>query len=247
MLYLNFSKANAKLAKLQTLLGKRVYSFDTLSGGENCPYAKECQSQVVFNGEAFRIQDGIHTKFRCFSASQEVLFPAVRNARLQNSQLRMIAAESVDKMVETVLFQLPANCEVLRIHVAGDMSTQNYFDGWIKVAQSRPDVIFYAYTKSLPFWVKRLGEIPHNLRLTASFGGWKDELIEKHNLPYAKVIFSEDMACGLPIDHDDSHAYNGGNSFALLLHGVQPKDTEAARALKVLKGNGSYSRGVVNA
>ena len=47
---------------------------------------------------------------------------------------------------------------------------------------------------------------------------------------------------GLPIDHDDSHAALNGGSFALLLHGTQPKDSDASKALKALKGKGSYSR-----
>jgi len=60
-------------------------------------------------------------------------------------------------------------------------------------------------------------------------------------------VFSEAEAVdlGLFIDHDDSHAANPtwrDESFALLIHGTQPKGTEAATALKALKGKGSYSR-----
>ena len=48
---------------------------------------------------------------------------------------------------------------------------------------------------------------------------------------------------GLEIDHDDTHAFESDESFALLLHGTQPAGSEAADALKVLKkkGKGSYS------
>jgi len=60
-------------------------------------------------------------------------------------------------------------------------------------------------------------------------------------------VFSEAEAnsLGLDIDHDDSHAANPAwrdNSFALLVHGTQPAGSEAATALKELKGKGSYSR-----
>jgi len=248
MIYLHFSKANAKLVKLQKLLGKKVYSFDTLSGGSNCPYANECNSRVIYTENGFRIQDGPNTQFRCFSASQEALFPALRNSRLQNSQLREVAARSVSKMVDTIVYQFPQDCDVLRIHVAGDHSTQNYFDAWLEVARKLPSVVFYCYTKSLPFWVRRINDIPANFRLTASFGGMRDDLIAQYNLPYAKVVFSEKEAnlLGLPIDNDDSHAYNGGSSFALLLHGPQPQKSEASKALQELKGKGSYGRKVAN-
>ena len=74
-----------------------------------------------------------------------------------------------------------------------------------------------------------------------------DQLIEEKQLRSAKVVFSEAEAAelGLEIDHDDSHAARPslqGQDLALLIHGTQPKGTEAAEALKALKGKGSYSR-----
>ena len=59
------------------------------------------------------------------------------------------------------------------------------------------------------------------------------------------VVFSEEEAeqKGLEIDHDDAHAL-GKKSFALLLHGTQPKGSEASKALQVLRkaGKGGYSQ-----
>ena len=85
------------------------------------------------------------------------------------------------------------------------------------------------------------------LCLTASYGGTHDHLIEEFNLRSAKVVFSEAEAAelGLEIDHDDSHAAvtPRDNSFALLIHGTQPKGSAASVALKELKGQGSYSGG----
>jgi hypothetical protein len=59
------------------------------------------------------------------------------------------------------------------------------------------------------------------------------------NLKTAVVVFSEEeaSAMGKEIDHDDSHAYSKGDSFALLLHGVQKKGTKASAALRILKNN----------
>ena len=88
-----------------------------------------------------------------------------------------------------------------------------------------------------------------NFVLTASYGGRDDHLIDDptFNLRSAKVVFSEAEAekLGLEIDHDDSHAARPSmrdKDFALLIHGTQPKGSEAATALKELKGKGSYSR-----
>ena len=72
-------------------------------------------------------------------------------------------------------------------------------------------------------------------------------MIAEHSLRSAKVVFSEPEAVelGLDIDHDDSHAARPSlknQDFALLIHGTQPKGTEAAAALTALKGKGSYSK-----
>jgi hypothetical protein len=45
----------------------------------------------------------------------------------------------------------------------------------------------------------------------------------------------EAEALNLEIDHDDTHAIENENSFALLLHGTQPKDSVSGEALKRLK------------
>jgi hypothetical protein len=66
-------------------------------------------------------------------------------------------------------------------------------------------------------------------------------------------VFSEQEAIsqGLEIDHDDSHAADPDfrdSDFALLIHGVQPKGSEASAAIKELKAKGvnySYSRATV--
>ena len=113
-----------------------------------------------------------------------------------------------------------------------------------------PDKLFYAYTKSLKMWTEYSYNLPSNFVLTASRGGHHDELIDAEDLKCAEVVFSEEEAAEkeLEIDHDDSHAAKPSlrnQSFALMLHGTQPKGSTAADALKVLKRDKvrhSYSR-----
>jgi hypothetical protein len=244
MLKLVFGKANAKLIKLQEKLGRRLFTFSTLAAW-NCPGAKDCQSFAVETPTGLKIRDGKHTLFRCFSASQEVLFPSVYKARKNNQELITLAAQSIKQAVKVVLSQLPASCEVLRIHVSGDYKTLSYFDMWLEVAKARPNILFYAYTKSIPFWVKRIDKIPNNLILTASLGGKYDDLALSHNLRTAKVVYSEQEAneLGLPIDHDDYLAATNGGNFALLIHGSQPKGGKAATAwARIKKTSGGYSK-----
>jgi hypothetical protein len=242
---LKFNRSNAKLDGLELRTGRKVYTFSLLSGW-SCPFAKDCLSKVYEIDGKLTLKDGPDTQFRCFSASQEVLFPSVYRQRKANfDALRVL--NSADDMAALIMAHLPkGKGYIMRIHVGGDFFNANYFMAWAKVAKQRPDVLFYAYTKSLGFWVKNKAEIDaiDNFVLTASFGGRMDDYIAEHALRFAKVVYSKYQArkAKLPIDHDDSHATVKNGSFALLLHGVQPKGSKASKALSKLKGVGSYSR-----
>lgn len=255
---LKFSEANAKIKALATVPGiipylankRKVYSFDLLSG-HNCPYAKECLSKAVEQPNGSRkIVDGKDTEFRCFSASQEVLFTNLYKLRKANTEVLTIAAsQGYMRAADALLSAMPANAGVIRVHVGGDFNTSVYLQAWLDVAKRRPDLLVYAYTKSLPFVVKlqkQIDSLP-NFVLTASYGGKRDELITKHNMRYAKVVKSESeaKALGLTIDHDDSHAADPtlkSQSFALLVHGPQQAGSDWGKAVKALRGVGSYSR-----
>ena len=241
----SFSKANAKLEALysvpeleQWLTNRRkVYSFDLLSGW-SCPQAKDCLSKVVQIGNSRKIKDGKDCQFRCFSASQEATFPSAYNKRKANFDY-MKSCKSTDEMVDEIVSAMPKNLGICRIHVAGDFFNQKYFRAWREVARICPDRLFYAYTKSLSWWVEDRDSLPNNLVLTASRGGRLDFMIDEFNLRESKVVFSEAEAdaLGYEIDHTDELAAIPeirDESFALLIHGVQPKGSEAAAAIKPL-------------
>ena len=252
---LKFSNANAKTQALKNdseladylTDNRKIYSLDLLSG-YSCPYAEKCLSKAVVQPDGKRkIKDGKKTEFRCFSASQEVQYTNVYNSRKHNFDL-LRNSDSYD-MVELIHNSLPKDAGIVRIHVAGDFFSRDYMHAWYIVALRNPRTLFYAYTKSLRFWVGGISEFPEiwNFVLTASYGGRDDHMIDEFNLRSARVVFSEAEAeeLGLAIDHDDSHAAKPtlrDDSFALLIHGTQPAGSEASTALKKLKGKGSYSR-----
>lgn len=246
---LKFQKGNAKLDKV-------VYTF-SIPSGFTCPFALECMSKS--DRVTGKIKDGPATVFRCFSASQEALYKNVRASRWYNFDLLKNAINEYrslpdnactdDKrraMAWLIHKSLPKKAAIVRIHVAGDFFSQDYFDAWIAVARENPSKLFYAYTKSLNYWVNRKDSLPDNFVLTASYGGRSDNLIAEHGLRSAVVVYSEKEAKdkGLEIDHDDSHAMVQGKDFALLIHGVQPKGTKASQALSALKkqGKGGYNK-----
>lgn len=232
---LKFGKGNAKLSKL-------VHTF-SLPAGWSCIGADKCLAKS--DPKTGKLKDGQNTKFRCFAASQEALYPSVRKARWHNFNL-LRQAKTTNKMRDLILKSLPKNAKIIRIGVSGDYFNQQYFDSWLEVAKLRPKILFYGYTKSISFWMARTNEIPKNFILTASEGGKQDDIIRKYKLRYAKVVFSPEEAktLKLPIDHDDSHAMKPKGNFSLVLHGVQAKNSPAAKALSILKqrGIGGYSK-----
>jgi len=230
---LSFQKGNAKL-------GKQIFTFSIVSG-YTCPFAKDCLAKV--DRISGKLTDGPHTQFRCFSASQEALFPAVRKSRWDNFEKIKNAIKN-NTLVELIMNSIPKKATVIRVHVAGDFFNQVYFNAWMEVAKRLPSVTFYAYTKSIGYWINQLGNIPSNFKLNASYGGKQDNLIEQYNLKYAKVVFSVEQAGNLKIDHDDTSAYMRDESFCLLIHNTQPKGSEASKALSKLRklGIGGYGK-----
>ena len=229
---LKFGRGNAKL-------NKQIVTF-SLPAGYSCPGAKDCLAKA--SRETGKITDGKHQVFRCFAATAEAAFPSVRESRWHNFDL-LKTCKGRNEMAELILASLPHDAEIVRIHVGGDFYSEAYFLAWIDAARALPAVKFYAYTKSINFWQRIVTQIPLNFILTASEGGKFDAQI--NGFKRARVVMSQEEAeaLGLELDHDDSHAYSGNESFALLLHGTQAKGTVAAKALSALKleGIGGYS------
>jgi hypothetical protein len=151
-------------------------------------------------------------------------------------------------MFDLIDSALPKNAGIVRIHSAGDYFSPEYFDAWLAVARLNPDILFYSYTKALPYWVNRISMIPDNFVLTASYGGRRDDMIETYDLRSVRVINHPDEANGLEIDHTDEHAARPSLRdipFALLIHGIQPANSAAAAGIKRMKADEiefSYAR-----
>lgn len=231
---LKFGSGNAKLSA-----GIATFS---LPAGHTCPFAKECFSKADRN--TGKIIDGQHCKFRCFAASQECVYPSVRQSRWGNFD--RLQGLSVERMTALIQASLPKGYAYIRVHVSGDFFNEKYFISWLNVALNNPLITFYGYTKATPFLVKFAKYIPRNFRFTASRGGTCDSLIGKHGLKSAEVVFSvkEAKEKGLEIDHDDSLAITAEKSFALLIHGTQPAGTDASKAWEKVKHTiGGYGEG----
>jgi len=228
---LKFSVVNAKLDALRVALEvEKVYSL-SLPSGWTCPGALDCLSKA--DRVTGKITDGPHTTYRCFAASMEARSPALRAQVWHNFDL-IKAAKTRGAIAKLILASIPGDADVIRIHVGGDMFSLAYMGAWLDVAAAKPNIIFYAYTKSIHHWEK-IGQLPPNLQFTGSDGGRFDDKLGDRKR--SVVVFHPDQAAalGLEIDHDDTHAAIGSESFALLIHGTQPKGSEASAAIKQLK------------
>lgn len=229
---LKFGFENAKL--------KGIWHF-SLPSGWTCPAATVCMTRA--DKTTGKISDGKNQEFRCYAAMDEARYPTVRKARWHNFDL--LKNLTKDEMVELISDSLPAGLRrggLLRVHIGGDFFKADYFQAWKEVAEKFKKITFYAYTKSLHIWEKFINVIPDNFILTASKGGRFDEKIELLGLKSAEVFLSEEEAtmANLEIDHDDSHAWEGKDSFALLIHGQQKAGSKASEAQKALRKKGIH-------
>ena len=226
---LHFNVKNAKLIKTRT-------AAFSLPAGYTCPGANECLAWADRNEN--RLIEGPNSKHRCFAASLEIARKSVRIS-VDRNLAALQQARTVERMADLIDMNLPAVFfHHIRIHADGDFYNQEYFLAWLEAARRNPKRLFYAYTKSLPIWIKFRAALPENFVLTASWGGKWDHLIEPNGLRSARVVYHPEEAerLGLEIDHDDSCARSkDGKDFALLLHGVQAKGSEASEALKRMK------------
>ena len=123
-----------------------------------------------------------------------------------------------------ILKSIPKSVKILRIHSSGDFYSKQYFDAWVKVAKSRPDIQFFAYTKGLQYVSATK---PDNLSLIYSYGGKLDSKLTTEPVSYVVKSFDEAQKLGLPVvcqeSMSDDYTYIvQGRSFALMIHGTQP-------------------------
>jgi hypothetical protein len=239
---------NAKLKQLLPVIERAGYDGRTLilnlpSGPLNsCPFAKDCAaSPVPMDADGnilprtrwreatnWKIVNGEHQQFRCYAASLEVIFKGLRENAHHNLDMLQAARKAGGRwgmaaLIERSLKRAGAwdTKSVLRLHSSGEFFTAGYLDAWIDVARATPSNRYYAYTKAVGWVVARRDRIPSNLNITMSRGGTQDDLISRFGLKESVVVGSEEEAAalGLEVDHDDSHALFGSESFALVIHG----------------------------
>lgn len=220
-----FVNQNSKLRSMAKELRRKfteLWTFD-LVAGVTCPAALLCRSR--FDRETSKIVDYPSTRFRCYAATMEAISPAA--SRLHWKNFESLKGKTTRQMYEEITTSLPKTARIVRIHASGDFFNQDYFLAWVRVAKNNPHITFYGYTKVLKYVEF---DKPGNFKLVYSMGGKFDEEALSKNTPHCRVVKTTEEAekYNLPVlcqekASDDFFHIMAGISFALLVHGTQPK------------------------
>jgi hypothetical protein len=226
---------------------KGIWHF-SLPSGWTCPGASNCLTKAdKVTGKITDAQkpNKKGVAYRCYASVMEARFPAVRASRHKNFEL-LKEAKTEKNITALIVRSIPQGLRniggYLRVHIGGDFFSQTYFNAWMKAAAFFPRVTFYSYTKSVHYLAKYLetNKLPDNYVFACSEGGKHDDLIGEIGIKKATVFFSQEEVdgLGLDVDHTDEKAIHGKEDFGLLLHGQQPKQSLASKALQLLKRKG---------
>jgi hypothetical protein len=193
---------NAKLKKTSIENNMRVLNFSlpaykTITGKTVCPFAKDC------------------IKY-CYAQKGNYKYPSVIKG-LNNRYKLSKTADFVPKMNATIILERPTH---VRIHDSGDFYSIAYLQKWVQIANDNKDVIFYAYTKSIKFFVDGL-LLPKNLKIIFSEGSKTDNLINVNKHRHARIFKSKELleASGyIDASNNDLKAITSNKKVGLIYH-----------------------------
>lgn len=121
----------------------------------------------------------------------------------------------------------------IRIHDSGDFYSVPYLLKWVQLAKKNPDVLFYAYTKALPFF-KNI-KLPPNFVVIFSEGGVCDNKIDTTNQRHAR-IFADETALeqagyANAMENDLEAALSPNNKIGLVYHGAKSRAFKTGKAV----------------
>ena len=165
---------NAKLKKTSIENKMRVLNFSlpaykTITGKTVCPFAKDC------------------IKY-CYAQKGNYRYPSVIKG-LNNRYELSKTDEFVPKMNATIILERPTH---VRIHDSGDFYSPQYLNKWVQIAKDNTNVIFYAYTKSIKFFINGL-KLPKNMKIIFSEGSKTDNLINTSKHRHARIFKSKEL------------------------------------------------------
>jgi hypothetical protein len=208
-----WSDGNEKMTKTAKLWEKRfgreakfvsfnIPQLQSKTGQKTCPYAGSC-AEI------------------CYAGQGRMAFAAAKDARERNlehinsissSRLTAKLVADIDRMRKTTH---------VRIHDSGDFFNRSYYKAWVRAAEQCPDIVFYAYTKSIPLIDYDLH--PSNFRLVQSLGGKRDKDVDLER-PHSRIFATDEdrkKASYCDGNVSDIPAVLGQKRIGLVYHGVK--------------------------
>ena len=205
---MNLLTQNKKLKNTSLMNRARILNFSlpaykTQNNKMVCPFAKDC------------------VKY-CYAQKGNYRFPSVKKGLNKRYELSK-KEEFVTIMNANILLERPTH---VRIHDSGDFYSVDYLNKWVQIAKDNKDVIFYAYTKSIPFFklTKEMDTtflLPKNLIIIFSEGSKKDNLINTTKDRHSRIFkdINEMIKQGyINASDNDLNAITDNKKVGLLLH-----------------------------
>ena len=207
---MNLLTQNSKMKKTSLKNNAKIFNFSipaykTKSGKVTCPFAAACVKYCY-------AQKGNYTRFPIVQELMEKKYEISK----QNNFNSLMNAEIKKKKATHV-----------RIHDSGDFYSVKYLQKWIQIAEFNPSIIFYAYTKSIKFFVNDLFPdtdtlaLPDNMKIIFSEGSKTDNLINAREHRHARIFkTSEDLNAAGYIDasSNDLQAITDNKKVGLIFH-----------------------------
>ena len=221
-----WSDRNEKLVKTEKAWKKR-FGKDSRFVSFNIPRLRSADGQTTCP------YAGICTKY-CYADQGRLGMPMQMGVREDNlEKLNAMTRRQILESLEEDLDRMKVVTHI-RIHDSGDFFARWYYETWLSLANTFPDHIFYAYTKSIPFlnWKRH----PENFRVTQSVGGKRDKDIDMRR-PHARVFVNNadrKKAGYCDGNASDLPAVLGQTKIGLVYHGVRNLDEGSQRQLRVV-------------
>ena len=200
---MNLLTQNAKMKKTSKENKAKIFNFSipayrTRSGRITCPFAKDCVKYCY-------AQKGNYTRFPKIQELMEQKYKISKTNTfipLMNEEIRKKKATHI------------------RIHDSGDFYSPTYLQKWLDIATQNTNVIFYAYTKSIKFFIDGL-KLPKNLKIIFSEGSKTDDLINVNKHRHARIFKSKELlnAAGyIDASNNDLKAITSNKKVGLVYH-----------------------------
>ena len=172
---MNLLTQNAKMKKTSKENKAKIFNFSipaykTKEGRITCPFAKECVKYCY-------AQKGNYTRFPKIGELMEQKYKISKT----NNFITLMNEEIIKKKATHI-----------RIHDSGDFYSIAYLNKWVQIANDNKKVIFYAYTKSIKFFIDGL-KLPKNLKIIFSEGSKTDNLINTAKHRHARIFKSKEL------------------------------------------------------